>query len=69
MDSSHTVSQRSFACRDAGDGWNALFSIYDLEHTDVKIDTISVAIYAKGIGLYVFGYSRDRYSDLSPNDF
>lgn len=35
-----------------------LFSIYDLEHTDVNIDTTSVAVYAKGTGLYDFGYSR-----------
>lgn len=47
----------------------ALFSMYDLEHTDVNIDTTSVAVYGKGTGLYDFGYSRDRRSDLRQVNF
>ena len=46
-----------------------LFSIYDLEHTDVNIDTTSVAVYAKGTGLYYFGYSRDKRPDLRQMNF
>jgi len=47
----------------------ALFSIYDLEHTDVNIDTTSVAVYAKGNGLYDFGYSRDKRPDPGQVNF
>ncbi|MFA7065107.1 MAG: transposase [Bacilli bacterium] len=47
----------------------ALFSMYDLEHTDVNIDTTSVAVYAKGTGLYDFGYSRDKRPDLRQVNF
>ena len=47
----------------------SLFSMYDLEHTDVNIDTTSVAVYGKGTGLYDFGYSRDRRSDLRQVNF
>ena len=43
----------------------ALFSMYDLEHTDVNIDTTSVAVYGKGTGLYDFGYSRPKSPELS----
>ena len=46
-----------------------LFSTYDLEHTDVNIDTTSVAVYAKGTGLYDFGYSRDKRPDLRQVNF
>ncbi|MGE4212705.1 MAG: transposase [Candidatus Methanomethylophilaceae archaeon] len=47
----------------------ALFSMYDLEHTDVNIDTTSVAVYAKGTELYDFGYSRDKRPDLRQVNF
>ncbi len=46
-----------------------LFSIYDLEHTDVNIDTTSVAVYAKGTGLYDFDYSGDKRPDLRQVNF
>jgi len=46
-----------------------LFSIYDLEHTDVNIDTTSVAVYTKGTSLYDFGYSRDKRPDLRQVNF
>jgi len=47
----------------------SLFSIYDLEHTDVNIDTTSVTVYARGTGLYDFGYSRDKQPDLRQVNF
>jgi len=43
----------------------SLFSMYDPEHTDVNIGTSSVAVYAKGTGLYDFGYSGDKRPDTS----
>lgn len=46
-----------------------LFSTYDLEHTDVNINNTSVAVYAKGTGLYDFGYSRDKRPDLRQVNF
>ncbi|MGE4212305.1 MAG: hypothetical protein AB7E75_02955 [Candidatus Methanomethylophilaceae archaeon] len=46
-----------------------LFSMYDPEHTDVNIDTTSVAVYAKGTELYDFGYSRDKRPDLRQVNF
>ena len=47
----------------------SLFSLYDLEHTDVNVDTSSVAVYAKGTELYDFGYSRDKRPDLRQVNF
>jgi len=47
----------------------ALFSTYDPEHTDVNIDTASVAVYAEGTGSYDFGYSRDKRPDLRQVNF
>ena len=41
----------------------ALFSTYDPEHTDVDIDTASVAVYAEGTGSYDLGYPRDKRPD------
>jgi len=49
--------------------WKSLFSMYDLEHTDVNIDAASVSVYAKGTGLYDFGYSGDRRPDLRQVNF
>ncbi len=46
-----------------------LFSMYDLEHTDVNIGTSSVAVYAEGTGSYDFGYSRDKRPDLRQVNF
>lgn len=46
-----------------------LFSMYDLEHTDVNIDTTSVTVYAKGTGLHDFGYSGDKRPDLRQVNF
>ena len=46
-----------------------LFSMYDPEHTDVNIDTTSVAVYAEGTGSYDFGCSRDRRPDLRQVNF
>jgi len=43
--------------------------MYDLEHTDVNIDTTSVAVYAKGTDLFDFGYSRDKRPDLRQVNF
>ena len=38
----------------------SLLSLYDLPHTDVNIDTTSVAVYSEETELYDFGYSRDK---------
>lgn len=43
---------------------DSLFSLYDLEHTDVNIDTTSVSVYSKQSNLFKFGYSRDKGPDL-----
>ncbi|MDR1405451.1 MAG: hypothetical protein LBJ20_07810 [Candidatus Methanoplasma sp.] len=43
---------------------DSLFSLYDLEHTDVNIDTTSVSVYSKQSSLFRFGYSRDKRPDL-----
>ena len=47
----------------------SLLSLYDLPHTDVNIDTSSVAVYAKSTELYDFGYSRDKRPDLRQVNF
>jgi transposase len=43
---------------------DSLFRIYDLEHTDVNVDTTSVSVYSKQTGFFNFGYSRDKRPDL-----
>ncbi|MDR1405482.1 MAG: hypothetical protein LBJ20_07970 [Candidatus Methanoplasma sp.] len=43
---------------------DSLFSLCDLEHTDVNIDTASVSVYSKQTKLFRFGYSRDKRPDL-----
>ncbi|WP_148305802.1 IS1634 family transposase [Candidatus Methanoplasma termitum] len=43
---------------------DSLFSLYDLEHTDVNADTTSVALYSKRTDIFEFGYSRDKRPDL-----
>ncbi len=47
----------------------SLLDIYDFEHTDVNIDTTSVAVYGKGTELFDFGYSRDKRPDLRQVNF
>lgn len=47
----------------------SLLRMYDLPHTDVNIDTSSVAVYAKETELYDFGYSRDKRPDLRQVNF
>jgi len=45
------------------------FGIYDLEHTDVNIDTTSVSVYPKRSKLFNFGYSGDKRPDLRQVNF
>jgi len=41
-----------------------ILSVYDLEHTDVNIDTSSVPVYGLDCPLGAYGYSRDHRPDL-----
>jgi transposase len=43
---------------------DSLFSSYDLEHTDVNVDSTSISVYSKQTDLFKFGYSRDKRPDL-----
>jgi transposase len=41
-----------------------VISMYDLEHTDVNIDTSSVSVHGLESPLGAYGYSREHYPDL-----
>jgi transposase len=43
---------------------DSLFSMYELEHTDVNADSTSISVYSKQTDLFRFGYSRDKRPDL-----
>jgi transposase len=43
---------------------DSLFSIYDLEHNDMNVDSTSISVYSKQTDLFKFGYSRDKRPDL-----